>query len=125
LAQARRWTERAAQSGSRQAQHNLGVYFSEGSGAQQDFNRAAENFRRAARRGLPDSQYNLGLMAEQGLGGTRSNREAYYWYALAAKSGDGDAARKAADLSRGLAPADKVAEDRRVVAFRAETGGPD
>ncbi|KAF0187214.1 MAG: hypothetical protein FD163_489 [Hyphomonadaceae bacterium] len=125
LTQARRWTERAAQAGSRQAQHNLGVYFSEGAGAQQDFNRATENFRRAARRGLPDSQYNLGLMAEQGLGGTRSSREAYYWYALAAKSGDGDAARKAADLSRTLAPADKVAEDRRVTAFRAESGGPD
>jgi len=125
MVQARRLTERAAQAGSRQAQHNLGVYFSEGAGAQQDFNRASENFRRAARRGLPDSQYNLGLLAEQGLGGPKSNRDAYYWYSLAARSGDTDAQRKSVELARSLAPNEKVAEDRRVTAFRAETGGPD
>jgi localization factor PodJL len=123
MAAARRWTERAAASGSRRAQHNLGVYYAEGEGVQQDFGRAAENFRRAAQRGAADSQYNLGAMAEQGLGTERSDREAYYWYALAARSGDQDAARKAQEVGGRLDPTARQAEESRVQAFTPEAGG--
>lgn len=125
LAQARVWTERAAAAGSREAQHNLGVYYAESEGTGRDLNRAAENFRRAARRGLADSQFNLAAMAEQGLGAAKNEREAYFWYNVASKNGDTDAARKAAEVGARITAADKAAEDRRIASFRPETGGPE
>jgi localization factor PodJL len=124
-AQARALTERAAARGSRQAMHNLGVYYAEGEGPQRDLSKAAENFRRAANRGVTDSQFNLGAMAEQGLAGQRSDREAYYWYSVAGRSGDRDAASKARELAARLAPAERSAEDQRVASFRPEAGGDD
>jgi localization factor PodJL len=124
-AQARALTERAAARGSRQAMHNLGVYYAEGEGPQRDLNKAAENFRRAANRGVADSQFNLGAMAEQGLGGQRSEREAYYWYSVAGRSGDRDAAAKSRELAARLPAAEKAAEDQRVSSFQPEAGGDD
>ncbi len=124
-AQARALTERAAQRGSRQAMHNLGVYYAEGEGPQRDLNKAAENFRRAANRGVADSQFNLGAMAEQGLGGQRSEREAYYWYSIAGRGGDRDAASKQRELAARLPPTEKAAEDQRVAAFQPEASGDD
>jgi localization factor PodJL len=124
-AQARLLTERAAARGSRQAMHNLGVYYAEGEGPQRDLSKAAENFRRAANRGVTDSQFNLGAMAEQGLTGQRSDREAYYWYSVAGRSGDRDAAAKSRELGARLPAAERTAEDQRAAAFQPEPGGDD
>ena len=124
-AQARALTERAASRGSAQAMHNLGVYYAEGEGPARDMNKAADSFRRAASKGVTDSQFNLGAMAEQGLGVQRSEREAYYWYSVAGRNGDRDAAAKTRELAARLPPAEKVAEDQRVAQFRAEPGGDD
>jgi localization factor PodJL len=124
-AQARALTERAASRGSRQAMHNLGVYYAEGEGPQRDLNKAAENFRRAANKGVTDSQFNLGAMAEQGLAGQRSDREAYYWYSVAGRNGDRDAAAKSRELAARLPATEKAAEDQRVASFQAEAGGDD
>jgi localization factor PodJL len=124
-AQARALTERAAARGSRQAMHNLGVYYAEGEGPSRDLGKAAENFRRAASRGVTDSQFNLGAMAEQGLGGQKSEREAYYWYSVAGRNGDRDAASKSRELAARLPPAEKAAEDQRAAAFQPEAGGED
>jgi localization factor PodJL len=125
LAQARRLTEQAAARGSRQALHNLGVYYAEGEGATQDFARAAENFRGAARKGVTDSQFNLGAMAEQGLGTPKSDREAFFWYSLAGRGGDRDAANKAREVGARLPPAERAAEEQRAAGFRIEPGGVD
>jgi localization factor PodJL len=124
-AQARALTERAATRGNSQAMHNLGVYYAEGEGAGRDLGKAAENFRRAANRGVTDSQFNLGAMAEQGLGGEKSEREAYYWYSIAGRSGDRDAAAKSRELGARLPAAEKVAEDRRAAQFRPEPSNGD
>ena len=105
--------------------HNLGVYFAEGEGAQRDLVKAAENFRRAANRGVADSQFNLGAMAEQGLGGERSEQEAYYWYSIAGRGGDRDAAAKTRELAARLPPAERAAVDQRAAAFQPEPSGDD
>ena len=105
--------------------HNLGVYYAEGEGPQRDLGKAAENFRRAANRGVADSQFNLGAMAEQGLGGQRSEREAYYWYSVAGRSGDRDAAAKSRELAARLPATERAAEDQRVAGFQPEAGGDD
>jgi localization factor PodJL len=123
--QARTLTERAAARGSSQAMHNLGVYYAEGEGPAHDLNKAAENFRRAANRGVTDSQFNLGAMAEQGMGGPRSEREAYYWYSVAGRNGDRDAASKARELAARLPAAERAAEDQRAAQFRPEAGSGD
>ncbi len=124
LSRARRLTERAAAAGSREAQHNLGVYYvDEGPG--RDLAKAADNFRRAAKRGLADSQYNLAAMAEQGNGVPKNEREAYFWYSVAGRNGDSDASKKASELASRLTPAAKNEEDRRVSSFRVESGGPE
>jgi localization factor PodJL len=124
-AQARALTERAATRGNSQAMHNLGVYYAEGEGAGRDMNKAAENFRRAANRGVTDSQFNLGAMAEQGLAGEKSEREAYYWYSIAGRNGDRDAASKARELAARLPSVQRAAEDRRVAEFRPEASSGD
>jgi localization factor PodJL len=124
-AQARQLTERAAARGNSQAMHNLGVYYAEGEGAARDLPKAAENFRRAANRGVTDSQFNLGAMAEQGMGGPKSEREAYYWYSVAGRNGDRDAASKARELAARLPAAERTAEDQRVAQFRAEASPGD
>jgi hypothetical protein len=64
-------------------------------------------------------------MAEQGLGTERSEREAYYWYAVASKAGDRDAAAKTRELAARLPPAERAAEDQRVSQFAPEPGGED
>lgn len=124
LSKARRLTERAAAAGSREAQHNLGVYYvDEGPG--RNLSKAAENFRLAARRGLTDSQYNLAAMAEQGNGIPKNERDAYFWYSVAGRNGDSDASKKASEISARLTPAQKAEEDRKIINFRSETGGPE
>jgi localization factor PodJL len=120
LAQARRWTERAAASGSRRAQHNLGVYYTEGEGAQRDYNRARESFAAAARRGNTDSQFNLGAMAEQGLGTEASQADAAFWYTVAGRGGDQEAARQAARVRAALPPEQQAQVDARAAAFQPE-----
>ena len=41
-----------------------------------------------------DSQFNLAILYENGLGVPKDARQAYKWYALAARSGDKDAMRR-------------------------------
>jgi len=117
LAEARRWTERAAQGGDRKAMHNLALYAFEGVGGQpKNAPLAAQWFRRAADLGLVDSQYNLGRLYEQGLGVNQNPAEAYKWYLVAARSGDGES-RQSAERVRG-----KLSADAQAVAQRAAAG---
>jgi localization factor PodJL len=117
LAEARRWTERAAQGGDRTAMHNLALYAFEGVGGQpKNAPLAAQWFRRAADLGLVDSQYNLGRLYEQGLGVNQNPAEAYKWYLVAARSGDGES-RQSAERVRA-----KLSADAQGVAQRAAAG---
>jgi localization factor PodJL len=125
LAQARRLTERAAAAGSRRAQHNLGVYYTEGEAAARDYNRAQESFTAAARRGNTDSQYNLGAMAEQGLGREASRADAAYWYGVAGRGGDQEAARQAERVRAQLSPEERAQVDARVTGFQPEPSADD
>ena len=120
VVEARRWTERAADSGERRAMHNLALYYFEGTGGPKNLALAAQWFRRAADLGLIDSQYNLARLYENGFGVTENAAEAYKWYLIAARSGDGES-RNAADRLKRLLSADgqKTAE-RAATSFRAQ-----
>ena len=118
-AEARRWTERAAQGGDRKAMHNLGLYFFEGQGGSKNTTTAAQWFRKAADLGLSDSQYNLGRLYEEGYGVSQNAAEAYKWYLIAARAGDTEAKSSADRVRRDLSPEARSAAERSASGFRA------
>ncbi len=92
LGKARSWYGAAAVKGNVKAMHNLAV--SASAGDQADYVLAAKWYGTAAGYGLADSQYNLGILAEHGLGMPKNLTAAYEWFALAAKNGDAEAAKR-------------------------------
>ncbi len=114
LAKARMWYEKAAAAGNVKAMHNLAVVLA---GAERNYAEAAKWFRKAAEHGLRDSQYNLAVLYERGLGVRKDLAEAYYWYGLAARQKDADAAQRQSVLAARL-PAEEVkALKKRIAAF--------
>lgn len=107
------WYRRAAEKGHAKAMHNVAVLLASGGG--QDMVQAARWFREAAERNLADSQYNLALMHENGEGMPKNLTEAFKWYALAARSGDTEAARRL-EAVRGQLSRSEIAAAERAVA---------
>ena len=118
--QARRWTERAAQSGERGAMHNLALYYYEGLGGEKNPAAAGQWFRRAAQLGLVDSQYNLAKLYEGGYGVAENPAEAYKWYLIAARSGDAESRAAADRLQPRLSPDAQDAAEHAAAAFRPD-----
>ena len=123
LAQARLWTERAAQGGDAAAMHNLALFDFRGEGGAQDLSSAAHWFRAAAEQGIVDSQYNLGLLYQSGSGVDRDPVQAYIWFSIAAAGGDAQARANAQALQAELTPDQVVVAERAAAAFTARTGG--
>lgn len=123
-AEARRWTERAAQGGDRKAMHNLGLYFFEGQGGPKNTTTAAQWFRKAADLGLSDSQYNLGRLYEEGYGVSQNAAEAYKWYLIAARAGDAEAKASAERVKRDLSPEARATSERIAMGFRSAGPAP-
>jgi len=121
VAEARRWTERAAENGDRKAMHNLALYYFEGTGGPKNTTLAAQWFRRAADLGLVDSQYNLARLFEGGFGVSQNPAEAYKWYGIAARAGDGESKAAAEKLKRLLSPQAQKTAERAALAFQPDT----
>lgn len=123
-AEARRWTERAAEGGERKAMHNLGLYYFEGTGGATNQTTAAQWFRRAADLGLTDSQYNLGKLYEIGSGVTQNTAEAYKWYLIAGRAGDAEAKSSAERIKSDLSPQARTGAERAAFGYRAAAANP-
>lgn len=123
-AEARRWTERAAEGGNRAAMHNLGIAMAEGQGGPKNAAMSAQWFRRAADLGLVDSQYNLGVLYEQGRGVDQNAAEAYKWYLIAARNRDEEALKNAARVRAALSTEARSVAERSAQAFRPATPNP-
>jgi localization factor PodJL len=113
LGRARSWYQAAAEKGNVKAMHNLAVSLSGRESGNPDYALAAKWYGEAAGYGLGDSQFNLGILAEHGLGLTVNLPEAYKWFALAAKAGDAEAAKRKDQIGArlgqpGLAEAEKL-----------------
>ncbi len=117
LAEARRWTARAADEGDPTAMHNLALYYFRGEGGPQDTPAAAQWFKKAAQHGVVDSQYNLGLLYQSGSGVPRDLTQAYKWFTIAANSGDGEARASAMELESKLSAAQLAAAESQAGAF--------
>jgi localization factor PodJL len=122
LAEARRWTERAAEGGDAAAMHNLALFDFRGEGGGQDLASAARWFHAAAEQGIVDSQYNLGLLYQSGSGVPRDPAQAYTWFSIAAAGGDAQARANAEALQPQLSAGQRAAADGAVAAFTARSG---
>lgn len=120
LQRARVWYRRAAESGSVKAMHNLAVLSAGRESNAPDYATAAHWFTEAADRNLPDSQFNLAILHESGLGVTKSPAQAYKWFALAARTGDKEAARRRDLLKARLAPSEVGRIDEEIKAWRSK-----
>jgi len=116
-----KWYQRAADRGNVGAMHNLAVLLSQGGdGTPPDMSKAVEWFLAAANYGVKDSQYNLGVIYARGLGPKTDLAESYKWFAIAAVSGDADAAARRDEVA-GMLDADQLASARAAVqAWRAK-----
>lgn len=78
---------RLAEQGDSNAQINLGLMYSFGSGLPKDYVKAAKWFLKAAEQGEAAAQFNLGGMYLRGEGVPQDDPKAAYWYRLAAEQG--------------------------------------
>jgi localization factor PodJL len=124
LAEARRWTLRAAEAGEPTAMHNLALYYFRGEGGPQDTAAAAQWFTKAAQHGVVDSQYNLGLLYQSGSGVPRDLAQAYKWFTIAANSGDSQARASAIDLEKTLPAAQLTQAEGQAGAFETAGAAP-
>jgi localization factor PodJL len=118
LQRARIWYKRSAEQGNVKAMHNLAVLSAGREGAP-DYTTAAQWFTEAAGYGLADSQFNLGVLHETGLGVPKDIKQAYKWFALAAKGGDKEAIRRRDQALARLDVGDVKAAEDLVNAWRA------
>lgn len=120
-AAARAWARRAADSGDARGMHAYGMYLFDGVGGEQDPVEALNWLRKAAERGLVDSQFNVAKLYESGDDGIEADlAEAYKWYLIAARAGDGDA-QAAVERLRGGLPASQRGSARAAAdAFQVE-----
>ncbi|MEL7272375.1 MAG: peptidoglycan-binding protein [Pseudomonadota bacterium] len=116
VAKAAEWYEKAADQGNARAMHNLAVIHAMGNppAIQPNMDRAVGWFQKAADYGIKDSQFNLGILYGQGMGVPQNLSESYKWFALAAKTGDSDAAAKRDEVANAMDP-DDLAEARVAV----------
>ena len=112
LSEARVWAHRAADGGDARGMHAYGMYLFDGVGGDQNRGEALDWLRRAAELGLVDSQFNVAKLYETGDQGIQPDlTEAYKWYLIAARAGDGDA-QSAVERLRATVPAAARGEAR-------------
>ncbi len=115
---ARLWYERAAESGNVKAMHNLAVIYASAKGGKADYAKAKKWFEKASAYGLKDSQFNLAVIFERGLATTRSQKDAFFYYSLAAARGDRDAAVKAHSLKNYISKQDRSEAEKRLASWK-------
>ena len=73
-----------AEQGMAEAQHKLGIMYTNGEGVAQDYAEAVKWYRLAAEQGYDHAQYNLGIRYDEGQGVTQDYVQAHMWFNLAA-----------------------------------------
>lgn len=86
-----KWLQMAADLGNAEALFNMGVFYTEGMGVDQDLPKAADFFYRAARRRHAEAQYAYADFCAQGIGVEQDMEKAVRWFREAAEQGNMDA----------------------------------
>uniref|UniRef100_A0AC34FX24 Sel1 repeat family protein n=1 Tax=Panagrolaimus sp. ES5 TaxID=591445 RepID=A0AC34FX24_9BILA len=85
-------------SGIPEAQHILGLKYTEGVGVEKDYELAIEWYEKAVKNGFAGSANNLGTLHEKGTGVEKNFEKAFYYYKLASQWGDTQAMQNLANL---------------------------
>jgi localization factor PodJL len=121
LPEARVWARRAADGGDAKGMHAYGMYLFEGVGGARDQGDALVWLKKAAERGLVDSQYNVAKLYETGDEAIQPDpAEAYKWYLIAARAGDGDAQAAVERLDKTIAAATRTQVRAEAEKFQVE-----
>jgi localization factor PodJL len=120
VGRARSWYQAAAEKGNVKSMHNLAVSVSGHQDGGADYALAARWYGEAAAYGLADSQFNLGVLEEHGLGMPKNLAGAYKWFALAAKNGDQEAAKRRDLVKRELDAASLAAAEQAIATWTAK-----
>jgi localization factor PodJL len=124
LGRAQSWYQAAAEKGNVKTMHNLAVGASARDDGKADYVLASKWYQEAASYGLADSQFNLGILSEHGLGVSKNLADAYKWFALAAKNGDQEAAKRRELVKLELDPTGLAAAEEAVKAWKAKDADP-
>lgn len=81
------WFTKAAEYGSAQAQHNVGLLYLYGTGVERNGNTAMKYFIQAAKQNYLDSIYQIGWMYTEGIGIKRNYTKGREWYNRAITNG--------------------------------------
>lgn len=82
-----KWIGMAAELGNAEALFNMGVFYMEGMGCDQDMELSAKYFHRAARRRHPEAQFAYGDLLSNGWGVEQDEKKAIKWFSDAAENG--------------------------------------
>lgn len=89
---AAKWFLKAAEQGDVFAQYQIGTFYSEGLGLEQDHDKATAYFYEAAKKGDLKAQYQMGVAYYKGNGVSQNTDKAIEWLMMAAEKGDQSAA---------------------------------
>ena len=78
----------SAEKGNAEAQYNLGVYYMNGDGVEQDYGQAMQWYLKAAEQGYALAQTNVGWLYQNGWGVAQDYGQATEWYRKAAEQGE-------------------------------------
>ncbi len=121
LPEARVWARRAADGGDAKGMHAYGMYLFEGVGGAKNQSEALAWLKSAAERGLVDSQFNVAKLYETGDETIRADpAQAYKWYLIAARAGDGDAQAAVERLDKTIAAATRARVRAEAEQFQVE-----
>jgi TPR repeat protein len=104
-ATALRLYQQLADSGSADAQLNLGIMYANGQGAAKNYAEAVKWYGIAAKQGLAAAQYNLALMYTNGQGVPQDYILAYKWFSLSAAFGYTEAIKGRDFITARMTPA--------------------
>lgn len=121
LREARVWARRAADGGDAKGMHAYGMYLFEGVGGALDQGEALIWLKKAAERGLVDSQFNVAKLYETGDEAIQPDpAQAYKWYLIAARAGDGDAQAAVERLDKTIPAAARTQARAEAEQFQVE-----
>lgn len=110
-----------ADKGDAKAQYYLGEHFGQRNSLNSDFGVAAKWYEKSANQGNADAQFKLGLLYQDALGETQNPATAYFWVALAAKSGNKQYVTKRDEMEKALKPPLVAAIKQKVDAWKPLT----
>ena len=113
------WIEKAAMSGNRRAEYNLGKMYRDGVGTEASLEMAVDWYRRSAEQGYAKAQASLARRYAHGEGVVQDMVAALFWMTIAADQGLPRAQVGRTDLSTDMSAADIAAARQRIIEWKA------